>query len=459
MKVDDVLKDSEAARQKEGLLDDKNLDSEIVDKLASDPSVAVRRKAVRHDKITDVGLWKIITQKKNYEEDYMLSNAFRKISMELKIKWFREKKFLDYEKKWIFDKIKWPLLADIDTSSFKDEFSSMMIQYVLSNEFNYDFVRWWLAKHYSVKDDKKLYAFFEEKYPDELIRYREEIGVSEDEVDKLFDKYTQETEYRMFDPLQDFGYEFLEKMKGDQITTLFKKMNYVPKDVLMYLVDNKNLTVEHTYLLFSKPDYFENNGAYGRDNGLLYALERLPLDKKCDALIFKEIQTQFTNKKHPYKIFENWAKNKTHNKQDMIKRLAAWDAENGGWSGEVIDGLLSTGMYSDEDVEKIMANKDDYYALSTYITTVKNANFPTNKLRELWKKYWHGEWKEAEIDGPSYSGSFGGWSLDYIKPRLHELVYNMIKFSPLAGEFGMEYYNIHKDEKYLPEVAKDIFMF
>ncbi len=450
MKVEDVLKDKKAAWQKERLLDDDKLDSAVVDKLASDPSVNVRRKAVRHDKITEVGLWKVVTQKKNYEEEYMMSVAMRKLSIETRMKWMREKKYLEIEKKWIIDKFKYPLIHGIDESPFKDEFAQMLKDGIETDEFNFEFTRWWLIKYTDIKADKKLYAYFVKHRPDELVLYRERIGLTPEEVDKYFSAYVKKNEFYLLNPLNDFGSEFLQTMTGEQLTKLIGKKHTMSVDVMEQVKNNPNYTAEH-FMQILKMDY----SFYNKE--LAYIIQWSPLTIEAEKALLKQVKAA-KDRGDWWHMLEAWSKNPNQSKEILLNYLVEL-AKDGSLSNTVIDNILSTGKYSEEDAERIFSVSSDYSKLSAFKSLVKNPNFPQNKLRALWKEYWVENWKKEEIPGPSYGDNFRGWNLNYDQANVHELIYNLVAKSSLAGEFGMEYYQEHKDEKYLPTVAKDIFMF
>ena len=61
MQVSDLV-GKESWRKERILKDDKDLDSVVVDKLATDPAKGVRILSVQHPKITQDGLWKVVTK-------------------------------------------------------------------------------------------------------------------------------------------------------------------------------------------------------------------------------------------------------------------------------------------------------------------------------------------------------------------------------------------------------------
>ena len=173
----DILKDKQSW-QREELLQDKNLESELVDKLASDASKNVRQKTAQHPNISDTGLWKLITQKKNFEDEYILRKAFHRISVKEKLKWFKEKQYSAWSSQNIFNEIGAQIVDGIAGSSTQQEFADLFVDMVLSDEFNLLFVRFWLLENYDVKSNKKLFEFFTKKYPHEMIRFNKSLKLS-----------------------------------------------------------------------------------------------------------------------------------------------------------------------------------------------------------------------------------------------------------------------------------------
>lgn len=451
----DILKDKQSW-QREELLKDKNLESELVDKLASDASKNVRQKTVQHPNISDTGLWKLITQKKNFDDEYILRNAFHRISVKEKLKWFKEKQYSAWSSQNIFNEIDTQIVAGIAGSSTQQEFTDLFVDMVLSDEFNLLFVRFWLLENYDVKSNKKLFEFFTKKYPHEMIRFNKSLKLSKQEIDALFDAKMQGVNEWSFKPIQTFGYEFLEQMDTDKISKVLQTVQTVSFDMISYLIDNPNLNVQHTHIFLSK--YQKNNKDF------TYGVSKFPLDTKAEQMLLdllnKKLEKEFLE---AFSILEAWTKNPTHNKSKMLKLLIEWKDET-GWSSEIVSSLASSGMYDGADIDKIFDNKPNQ-KLASYIKAVKNPKFPQPKLKELWQEYWGKQWKKEKISGPSYSGGFsdlsGGvgsmWG-DSNEKKIHELVYSLIKYSSSGPEFSVEYYNITNDDKYLPPEVKQIFL-
>lgn len=446
MQVSDLV-GKESWRKERILKDDKDLDSVVVDKLATDPAKGVRILAVQHPKITQDGLWKVVTQKKNFTEEYILRNAFQKLNPELKVKWLQEKKFTDIKNNYMLDDLgRYALARGISTSSVASDFTNALVDLVLSKDLDLTFARHWILENYDVKKNKQLFQFFEDNYPDELVLFATELKLSDADVDKYFSKKI-DTEAYFLSPNR-FGGTFLEKMNGEQITKLLKALHSFDKDTWYPLSENPNFTSEHTRIVFAM------NHNYNRD--LEYLVENLPLDEICEKQIliwFKNEGDQYNRKN--WQVMNAWAKNKTHTRLlfDTVSNFKKDD----GWSPEVINHMLASGKYDEKDFDDMMVNRTDYDKESSYVTMVGNPHYPQKKLRELWKHYWYDVYKQQEIPEPSRYGRAWGGSFD--EQRIQEILYNLVAKSSLASEFGLDYYEKTGKDTYVPQEAKDIFMF
>jgi len=432
----------------------------MVDKLASDASKNVRQKAAQHPNISDMGLWKLITQKKNFEYEYILRSAFHHISVKEKLKWFKEKQYSAWSNQNIFNEIGAEIVHEITGSTMQQEFADLFVDMVLSDEFNLLFIRFWLLENYDVKSNKKLFEFFTKKYPHEMLRFNKSIKLSKQEMDVLFDAKMQDVNVWSFKPIQTFGYDFLEQMDEDKITKVLQTLHTISFDMISSLLGNPNLNAQHTHIFL-----FLTKSKYQKiDKDFTYGVSKFPLDAKAEQILLdllnKKLGKEFLE---AFSILEAWAKNPTHNKSKMLELLVEWKDE-AGWSYEIVSSLASSGMYDDADIDKIFDNKPNQ-KLASYIKAVKNPKFPQSKLKELWQEYWGKQWKKEKISGPSYSGGFsdlsGGlasmWG-DSNEKKIHELVFNLIKYSSLGPEFSVEYYNTTNDDKYLPPEVKQIFL-
>ena len=446
MQVSD-LAGKEAWRKESILKNDEELHPTVVDKLATDPAKGVRIRAVNHKNISQDALWKVVTQKKNFTEAYIMRSAFQKLNPELKVKWIKEKKFADIKNNHVLEDLgRYAITNGMSKSTVKDDFTNALVEVFLSKEFDLPFSRAWILRYYDVKKNKDVFNRFETDYPEELVMFADELKLSDAEVDKYFNKTMDESDYFYYP--RKFGGDFLGKMNGVQLTKMLKALNNFGKDDWYPLSENPNFTAEHTLIVF------EMNHMFNRD--LEYLVEQLPLDEACE----KQILVFFENKGDQYgrknwQVMNAWAKNKTHTRF-LFDTVSSFGKDD-GWSPEVINQMLASGKYNEDDFDAMMANRSDYDKESSYVTMVGNPNYPHKKLRELWQHYWYEVYKQKEISEPSKYGRSWGGSFD--EQRIQEILYNLVAKSALASEFGMDYYEKTGNEDYVPEEAKDIFMF
>jgi len=451
MKVTDLLK-GKNAYQKEMLLDNKEATSELVDKLASDSSKKVRYKAVNHKNLTSKGAWKVVTQKKNFKEEYILGLAFEKLTAEQVVEWFAK----EFDKN-IDSNILNSIRYDIMSSLRKDKPNTKKVLNIFVDRIvNDDFYQTWYVKRvldgYPVLKNKELLQIIEKKYPAMLIRYRDEIKLTKKQEDEYFKMYIK-TKHYWQRPVDDLGCDYIENLSSDKITLLINNITYPTQEALVScLLSNENFNASHTEVMLG-----EGNT---NDNNLITIIKDAPLNDKCEKIIYNLFSNPTDKGYKGWRYLEALALNKTHNKKKMIKTIEDFD-EDDGFSIQLIENLISSKQYSEKEIESIIDNQSDYTQFSINIDAVKQDGFPKKRLRELWEKYWKGEWKSKEIPGPTTIGrpNFKGWNMSYEQGRVHELIYNLVKYSSLSGEFGLEYYEVLNDDKFLPEAAKDIFLF
>lgn len=449
MKVSEILKGKKAWEKEEMLRYQEDLETDVVDKLATDAAKGVRERAVRHKNVSINALWKVVTQKKNVEEEYILRQTFNKLTPELKLKWFKEEYYKILPQS-MFHKLDYLPYEKTQKSSIKDEFNELLSNLVTSGEHNHQYAIRWLLREYDVKGDKKLFDYLKNKHSNEIIRYRDKIKLTDKELDDNFENYFAKTGLWFSNPADDLGPDFIEQLSEKQLDYMFSKLDRFPKDNVYYLKQNKNFKPKHTLIILNYDHTFNKD--------IFYIIEELPLDDKCE----KKLIEMFENKgdehnRKQWEVLESWAKNPTHSKKlfDMMK---SWKSGS-GWSTEASYNMIKTGNYSEDEIEELYSNRSDYDRVSSYSKLVTNPNYPENKLRELWKDYWHNEWKKGEIEGPGLGGDFKRWNMSSDDATVHKILFNLVTKSKLASEFGMEYYNEIGDEKYLPEEAKDIFLF
>ena len=86
---------------------------------------------------------------------------------------------------------------------------------------------------------------------------------------------------------------------------------------------------------------------------------------------------------------------------------------------------------------------------------IKNKNFPKTELERLWKENW-AKWQNKKVEGPIIGNTFSGSEEE---AQINMILYNLLKYSSLSTEFASEYFSATQDASYLPELAKDIFLF
>jgi len=451
MKITDLLK-GKNTYQKEVLLDNKEATSELVDKLASDPSKKVRYKAINHKNLTPKGAWKVVTQKKNFKEEYILGLAFEKLTAEQVIEWFTK----EFDKN-IEGNILNSISYDIMSSLKKDKPNTKKVLEIFVDRIVNDgfYQKWYVSRvldGYPVLKNKELLSQLEEKFPELLIRYRDEIKLSKKQEDEYFKMYIKSKHYWQR-PVDDLGYDYIENLSSEKITLLINNIMYPTQEALVsFLLANENFNASHTEIMLG-----EGNT---NDSNLIILIEKAPLNDKCEKIIYNLFSNSADNGWKSWRFLEALALNKTHNKKKMIETIEGFN-EDDGFSTELIENLISSRQYSEKEIDSIIDNQSEYTQFSINTTAIKKDGFPKKRLRKLWVKYWKGEWKSGEIPGPTTVGrpDFKGWNMSYEQGKVHELIYNLVKYSSLSGEFGLEYYEVLNDDKYLPEAAKDIFLF
>ena len=125
--------------------------------------------------------------------------------------------------------------------------------------------------------------------------------------------------------------------------------------------------------------------------------------------------------------------------------------------------MLDTGMYTENDIQKIFASKNEYYKNDINKYLIKNKNFPKTELERLWKENW-AKWQHKKVEGPTRGNTFSGpdfksFNISEEEAQINMILYNLLKYSSLSTEFASEYFSATQDASYLPELAKDIFLF
>jgi hypothetical protein len=444
------------AHEKKWTIENENTPSEIIDRLANDAGKEVRTLAIRDKRVSQKALYKAATSKKNWEEEWIMGSIFSKLSSENILKYFQEEH--DKELKgYIIGKFSWEIKS---AAKEKPELFGILIDRILSGESRETFIDI-IVSSYEIKKNPKLFDWFVNENPEKLIKYRDEQKISDTEVSKLFKGYMDSGWYA--DPRNDLGYDFIIGLSDKDLTTLISASRVRNNDDYMTAVlDNPNLSPKHTLIMIAEM----RSDRISRTD--LPIIKKAPLDKKVEDHIYTQIASEIKSyggntTNWNWKLFEALAANPQHDKKRMLDLLENWDYENQGYSAEAIYNLLATGKYDEKDLERIEKPMSDYNKESLVSTLVQSENYPKNKLKQLWEKYWKGEWKEGEIPGPSGRGAFGSnfksWNMSYEESKIHEIVYYLVKESALAGEFGLEYFQKHNDDTYLPDEAKDMFLF
>jgi len=445
MKVTEILK-GKKAYEKEFLLNDKELDSKIVDKLATDPAKSVRRKAAYHPNITQEGLYKIASQKKNFADTNILSIVYDNFDNIHKFKAIENRLWKEYSNiQYIGNSIH----SGLQKSEYKDAVSKIFRDEYISGDEK-SFIESWLLRFYDVVGDKELFDYFIKNKPEKLIAYSDEQNLSQKETMKIFDTYLETSSKYWARPSSDLGYGFIESLSSDNLTKLLKRGFRLDKSDFHSILENPNLTSEHTMILV---DDIIKEGKLTEHTRTVF--RDFPLDKKIDKKIYQFIKREQSSyggntRNWDWREFELWTANPTHDKSLIKKILTDMDIDD-GWSSTAVYNAVSTGMYDENDLDDIMKNKPEYYRKDLDIELITNPNAPDSMLRDMWKTYWYGKWNKGEIPSRIYAA---GDIEEY-----HKIVYGLVSKSKLKDEFGMDYFNVLDDDTYLPQEAKDMFLF
>lgn len=451
MKVNEILK-GKSALEKEQMLQNKNLDQSIVDKLVADPAKSVRNIAVYHLNASQEALYKASFAKKNHDDQQIMMNIFWKLDLEYKFKFLKERKWKKFENRWIIDELDDAIYSGIEKTDHKDELTEIFREEFMNGE-HFNFIKNWLLKYANLKSDRVLYEYFFEKYPDKLIVYKDIQKFTTTQVDDQFKKYIDSISRYAASPYKDLRPDFIENMDKSQIDLLVDSGFNLNSDDFRVLKNNKNLTAEHTEKILNKMGNWSSDAAY--------VAEHFPLNQKVEKMLYAWFMTKGLNGV-AWKILEHWALNPTHDKKFMMNLLINWKITD-GLSIQVIYNLLTSGKYSQKDLDEIYKNKPSYYKDSAEVTLIKNKNFPKEKLRELWNTNWS-KWGKKEVNGPIRSNVFSG---DFFKTpdmseeraEINKILYYLLTKSSLKGEFGLKYFKDTNDDSYLSEETKDIFLF
>jgi len=447
MTVTEILK-GKKAYQKEYMLDEKDLDTAVVDRLANDAAQVVRKQAIRHLNVSQEALVKFVSHKKNKKLEFALGVAVRKLTLENKLQLLKDEIYTDiYFNQDIAD----DFFDGFLKSNLKDELLSVISKAFLEQK-SYEMAKY-LSKYLDLSKNKKVFQKLTESYPEMLIKYRDENGLSKKQIDTIFTGYIENRSHWL-NLRTEIGWVYIEdEMTKSQLDLTLEKFYDFDNDTIRALLHNKYFNTTHALRLLEAG----NNSP----KQIKYLIEKLRLNSKLEKRI-EELVTHTTYSfgregNWNYEYFEIWVNNPTHNKEPILRLLQQKD-KSGSVSVASMVGMVKSGKYNSTEIESLIKD-DEYSEISAYMELVKEPMFSQPKLRELWKKYYIGSWAEGEIEGPNYRGAFDSWDMSFEQSRLHEFVYNMIKLSPLAAEFSMEYATIHNDDKYLPDEAKEMFLF
>lgn len=451
MKVSDLLK-GKKAYQKEYMLKDEDLETEVVDKLVADPAKSVREIAVRHKKASQSALLKAATAKKNMEEKWILRGIFWRLDADHKWEFLKAKSWKLFEKTYVFEEIDTEFWTGIEKTANKDALTALFKEEFMGGE-HFAFIRKWLLKFVDLKKDKELYGYFLEKFPEKLVMYREEQGFTPEQFDQQFKQYLETSGKYWASPRNDLGYGVLPELTKPQLDLLIDRKLRLTKDDLDAILSNPNLTADHTEQIF--------DAANDWNEVVAFLITKFPLNKKVEDKLYDWISTKTERNGH-WKILEALAINPSHTKDRLLKLMSEWETDQ-GWSINVIDNMLKTGKYTEADLDAIYANKSDYYKDDIDKFLIDNPNFPKARLEKLWKEHWP-KWNSKKVEGPLRTNTFSGpdferFGMSKEDARRNHILYYLLKDSAMNVEFATEYYNDTGDDTFLPQVAKDIFLF
>lgn len=455
MTVTELLK-GKKAYEKDELLDDENLDTTIIDALSNDTARAVRVKAIFHKNITQEALMKSAFSKKNIDDKYILRIIYRRLNSNHKFECLKNKSWKLYSDAILLE-IDNDFWMGIQKSNHKDDLINLFKTEFMSGDHS-KFIMNYLLKYTDLNIDTKLYDYFLKKFPGKLAMYSPYQRFSQNQIDTLIDLYIDTIAGRYgVDIKNDLGSGILEKLTKNQISIILDNIKPLNQtDAIKALKYNSNLTSVHTEKIF------KDITDWNEYSIIPFLIEAYPLNNVIEDKLYDWFEKYFSNNKVLWKLLESLAKNPTHNKSRLLKLIVDWDTDN-GWSINIINAMLDTGMYNENDIQKIFASKNEYYKNDINKYLIKNKNFPKTELERLWKENWS-KWKNKKVEDPTKGNTFSGpdfkrFNIIEEEAQINMILYNLLKYSSLSTEFASEYFSATQDASYLPELAKDIFLF
>jgi hypothetical protein len=458
MKVTDILKGKKMP-EKLNLLDDKTLDSEIVDKLASGAGKEVKIEAFNHPNVTQDGLWKAAISKSTLNNIDILIELFDFLDSDNILKWFENDHELIIKTEKSYEQF-----TDYILKACKEEkkLLDLFVKKILKNDNHVWRYIEYVARLYPVKKNKKLFDWFTANNPQSLIKWhylhnrrKQTTHITDKDSDILFKEYVKQNKNNENSlPEIDLGYSFPNTLSAENLTSLIQLLKthtiIYNDDYLSHILKNKNFNSSHTELLLSVlPISYSGEGIH------LIAYEA-PLNKAAEESLLKQIKPE-NNEIKELILFNNWLSNPTHDKSNMKKILNTFDHSIyknpvTSYNNSTIDAVISSKIYSGEELDEILdaINLSEMDKIQLY--TSSSANLSETTLRKLWEEYWVKNFKKKELKD---NLNFATFNDRYITDMLLRLLTD----SKLSDEFGAYYFEVHHDKKYLPQEAKDVFLF
>lgn len=443
MTISQMLK-GKKAYEKEYLLDDDTLDTAIVDKLANDAAKSVRNKAVNHKNISNDALYKFVTNKKNFESSEALNTSFKRLSLNSKVEYAKTPDFVKIIK---HNDLEWSFMFGFDKDkSAMNDLMEVFVELILDGARSY-MIKSQVLINYDVKGNKHLFEYFKEKDPDMLIKFWKEVKLSTKETDDFFDYYLEKTKYSWYrNPYNDLGAEYIENMSAKNLTKLLSTQTHIDEKSRRYIISAKNFNSSHTL------QFLEMSESY--NDQILYIAKEAPLDKKTEQLLEELIKMSKNNINGTgwdHRLFSAWCANKTQTKKTILRLLKEF-VKLGFNSVPYIRSAQKTGLYNDELVEFASELDNDFDQVYAYTAIIQNGGFSSKKARQIWDKFYKGEWKSAEINESENIYSFE-------ERNIRDLLIALLTKSPISAKLGVEYFELHGDDRFIPEDVKDIFLF